>query len=130
MGLLTGRPAVVEEVLHESVVTGFNCLGSSTDYGVVGCVVASVSREPFQETEVSPKVNEFSTRAVLFEYARQPFVCGVVLSPSRFVFLPLFRSLDRNPFMKGEVVVTSSTVIYMRCFFIALVDKDTWREKT
>lgn len=56
MGLLTERPAVVEEVLHEGVMTGFNCLGSNADYGVVGCVVASVSREPFQDTEVSPKV--------------------------------------------------------------------------
>lgn len=56
MGLLTERPAVVEEVVHEGVMTGFNCLGSNADYGVVGCVVASVSREPFEDTEVSPKV--------------------------------------------------------------------------
>lgn len=54
--LLTERPAVVEEVLHEDVVSGFNCSGSNQGFGVVGCVVASISREPFQDTEASPKV--------------------------------------------------------------------------
>ena len=51
------RPAVLEEVLHEDVISEFNYLGSSGDaFGMVGCVVASVSREPFCTTEVSLKV--------------------------------------------------------------------------
>ena len=62
--LLTERPAVVEEVLHEGVMSAFNCLGSSADFGVVGCVVAAVSTEPFQDTEGSPKV-EFYCRCSL-----------------------------------------------------------------
>lgn len=54
--LMTERPAVVEEVVHEGVMSSFDCLRSSAVYGVVGCVVAAVSREPFQDTEGSPKV--------------------------------------------------------------------------
>lgn len=50
------RPAVLEEVLDDEIITDFNCLGTSDDFGLVGCVVASVSREPFCTTEVPSKV--------------------------------------------------------------------------
>ena len=54
--LASERPAVVEGVFDEDVVADFNSLGSSETLAVVGCVVASVSREPFEATEVSPRV--------------------------------------------------------------------------
>ncbi|CAM9552550.1 unnamed protein product [Ectocarpus sp. 12 AP-2014] len=79
--LLTERPAVVEEVLHEDVVSGFNSSGSNQGFGVVGCVVASISREPFRDTEVSPKM-------LSFEEAR------TALASSEY---PLFVQLCRPP---------------------------------
>lgn len=97
MGLLTERPAVVEEVLHESVVTGFNCLGSSADYGVVGCVVASISREPFLDTEVSPKVR--CPRGPLENVLQWTGCCGVVLSLFRSIFF-FFRLLKTSRMRK------------------------------
>jgi len=33
------RPAVLEEVLDDEVIADFNCLGTSDDFGLVGCVV-------------------------------------------------------------------------------------------
>lgn len=54
--LSSTRPAVVEMVLDEEVVTCFSSLRTGGALGVVGCVVASVSREPFESTESAPKV--------------------------------------------------------------------------
>lgn len=51
------RPAVLEEVLDEEIIADFNCMGTSDEFGLVGCVVASVSKEPFCTTEVSLKVS-------------------------------------------------------------------------
>ena len=56
--LASERPSVVEEVLDDDVVADFNYLGSSEPLAVVGCVVASVSRDPFETTEVSPRVRK------------------------------------------------------------------------
>lgn len=56
--LASERPAVVEEVLDDDVVADFNYLGSSEPFALVGCVVASVSRDPFEATEVSPRVRK------------------------------------------------------------------------
>lgn len=53
------RPAVLEEVLDDEIIADFNCLGTSDDFGLVGCVVASVSREPFCTTEVPFKVRRY-----------------------------------------------------------------------
>ena len=57
--LASERPAVVEEVLDDDVIADFNYLGSSEQLAVVGCVVASVSRDPFEGTEVSPRVRKW-----------------------------------------------------------------------
>lgn len=55
------RPGVVESVLDADVLAGFNCLGSSEAFSVVGCVVAAVSLEPFEKTEALPKARTKST---------------------------------------------------------------------
>lgn len=55
-GLSVERPAVVEEVMDDTVLSDFNYFNSSDMFPLVGLVIASVSREPFERTEALPNV--------------------------------------------------------------------------
>ena len=132
MGLLKERPAVVEEVMDEGVMSAFNCLGSSAVFGLVGCVVAAVSREPFQDTDASPQVRmqgvvvDIAVAVVVVDVvALVGFVCEIV-SPHRRIpdkterWFPLFRrrfSFWRQRASSFPVVAVYRSKLQRRCVY-------------
>eukprot|EP00752_Nemacystus_decipiens_P009822 g8764.t2 len=88
--LLKERPAVVEEVTDEGVMSCFNCLGSSAVFGVVGCVVAAVSTEPFQDTDTSPKLLTFEEARAALASTEYPLFVQLCRPPLVFITEPAY----------------------------------------